>query len=115
MALSAGRNVRIKIGRLGPFRQLGPGAFCQHADDRADDLEMAQLLRRNVEQHILAAGIAFGKSLGEIPHSRRQLALRSAELFQHQARQLGIRLADADGIHQLLVVHEHLLASSAAG
>ena len=40
----------------------------QHRDDTADDLEVTQFFRRDVQEHVLAAGIDFGKALREIAH-----------------------------------------------
>ncbi|CEE80472.1 hypothetical protein XAC2852_790195 [Xanthomonas citri pv. citri] len=94
----------------GFFHALGEhcfGPLVEHGDDRADDFEMADLFGGDVEQQILAARVVLAQCLGEVAHCSGKFALRSAELFQHQRRQIRIGLGDADGVHQTLVVHEH--------
>ena len=50
---------RASLGALG---QLAFRALVQHGDDGADDLEVAELLGGDVEQHVLAAGVALRKA-----------------------------------------------------
>ncbi len=68
---------------------------------------MTDLLGGDVHQQVLAPGIAFAKSLGEVAHRGGQLALWAAELFKHEAGELRVGFADAHGIHQFLVMKEH--------
>jgi len=96
--------IRLLQRRLG---HLPLGAAVQHGDDRTDHLQVAELLGGDVEQHVLAAGVLFSQRLREIAHRRRQLALRTAELLEHERRQAGVRLGDAHRVHQSLVVNEH--------
>jgi hypothetical protein len=51
-----------------PLGELSFHALVHHHDDAADHLEVAQLLGGDVEQHVLAAGVAFRKGLTEISH-----------------------------------------------
>ena len=55
----------------------------------------------------LAAGIVFGDRLREIAHRRGELALRAAELLEHQIGQHRIGLAYANRVLQTLVVRKH--------
>ena len=61
------RQVQFRLGhaRLGQFR-LHPAV--QHGDDRSDHFQVAQFLGRDIQQHVLAAGILLGQALGEIAH-----------------------------------------------
>ena len=55
----------------------------------------------------LRPGIVFGEVLGEVAAGRGELALRAAELLEHQVGEARVGLADADGVLQALVVSEH--------
>ena len=87
--------------------ELRLGALVEHRDDRADHLEVAQLLGGDVHQHVLAARIVVAQPLREIAHRRRELAVGAAKLFEDQGAEHRIRLGYPDGILQALVVHEH--------
>jgi hypothetical protein len=56
-------------------------ALVQHRDDRTDDLQMAQFLRRNIEKQVLAARIIFTDGLGEITTCGSQFPLRATKLL----------------------------------
>ena len=45
---------------------------------------MAQLLRSNVEQHVLPAGIVLSQALSKVAHRRGEFPVRAAELFEEQ-------------------------------
>ncbi|MNS07037.1 hypothetical protein D3C72_384720 [compost metagenome] len=92
---------------LGGFRELPLGPAIEHGDDRADDLEVAQLLRGDVHQQVATPHVLVSQSLGEVAHGGRQLTLGSAELFEHESGQGRIGFGDPHRIHQLLVMHEH--------
>ena len=57
-----------------------------------------------------AAGVRWillGEALREITHRRGELAVGTAELFEQQRGEHRVRLGDADGVLQALVVTEH--------
>jgi hypothetical protein len=62
--------------------ELSFNPLVHHHDDAADHLKVAQLLSRDIEQHVLAAGIAFCQGLTKIPHRCGELPLRPAKLLQ---------------------------------
>src|SRR5690606_29841595 len=68
---------------------------------------MAQILGGDVVEHVLAPGVVVAQGLGEVAHGRGQLALRAAELLEHQRGQVRVGTGDAYGVHQALVVDEH--------
>ncbi len=108
MAVAALVDRHVELGFLeGAFGELALHAPVQHGDDTADDLQVAELLGGDIEQHVLAAGVLLGQGLGEIAHGRGQFALGTSELLEHEAGQGGIGFAHADGVLQSLVVHEH--------
>jgi hypothetical protein len=78
-----------------------------------DDDEAYDLWARDIKvpkqriAHVLAARVALGQRLREIAHGCSELALRTAELLQHEVGEHGIGLADTDGVLQSLVVREH--------
>ena len=76
-------------------------------DDGADDLEVAELLGGDVDQHVLATGIILGQVLGEVAARRRKFTLRTAELLEQQVGEAGIGFADANGVLKTLVVGKH--------
>ena len=87
--------------------QTALGALVQHRDDVTDDLEVAQFLGGDVEQHVFTAWIVFRYGLGEVTHGGSELALWATELFQHQVGQTRVRSRDADRILQALVMCKH--------
>ena len=58
IAVGGERTIEFRLA-LGALRQGSFGAFIQHADQSANDLQMAQLLCRDIHQHIFAAGIVI--------------------------------------------------------
>ncbi len=68
---------------------------------------MAELLGRDVEQHVLAAGVDLADALGKVPHRGRQFAVRTAELLEQQRREGRICFGYAHRILQSLVVNKH--------
>jgi hypothetical protein len=65
VAIRAPGHRRQQVGGRFAFGNGALYAFIEHDDNAADDLEVAQFLGRDVEQQVLPAGIAFGKSLSE--------------------------------------------------
>ena len=92
--------------RKGTFRP-----FIEHANQRADNFKVAQLLGSNVHQHIFTTRIVIAQTLSKIAACGGQLTLRAAELFQKEVRQSRIWLRDPYGILKLLNVSEHRLLS----
>lgn len=87
MAFAPRGHAGVEIGLL--LRRLGQtplGAAVQHGDDRTDDFEVAELLGRDIHQHVAAADVLVRQTLRKVAHRRRQFALRSAKLLQHQGR-----------------------------
>ena len=78
-----------------------------HAGQRSDDLQVAQLLGADVHQQILAGGVLAIDALDRILHGGGELAVGAAELLQSMLPKRGIRLVDADGVHELLDVMIH--------
>ena len=108
MALAAVEDVAHQLALLeGSLGHLRLDALAQHRDDTADHLQMAEFLGGDVEQHVLPIRIVFPYSLREIPHCGRKLAVRTAELLQHEGGQSGIGFRDTHRVHQSLVVNEH--------
>src|SRR5581483_7965501 len=96
--------LRLILDSLGdaPF-----GALVEHGDNCADDLQMAELLGGDVDQHVLAARIILREILRKISKRSRELSLRAPELLQHQVGKTRIALTDTYGVLQTLVVTEH--------
>ncbi len=112
VAVAALVHLQVEFGLLHvALGELALDAAIQHGDYAADHLQVAELFRCNVVEHVLAAGIFLGQGLGEIAHRSGQLALGPAELLQHQAGESRVGLADADRVLQTFVVHEHSAAS----
>ena len=100
------RGVQIRLLHRG-FSHLAFHASVQHGHDRADDLEVAQLFRGDVEQQVSAARIFIRQSLGEVAHGGGELALRPSESLKHQSGETRVGLGHPNRIHQSLIVHEH--------
>ena len=82
-------DLRIIVGRWGlrenvarARRQLEAAGAEMHAGQRAYDLEMAEFLRPDVHQKILAVGIVAVEALNRVLHRSRKFTVRAAELFQ---------------------------------
>ncbi len=73
-------------------------------DKLSDHLEMAELLHRDVLQHVADAGILDVERLDPILQRRRQLAGCAAELLQQKCAEACVRLADLDRLDQFLAV-----------
>ena len=95
---------------LYPFRQRAFGPFIQHADQRPDDFEVAQLFGRDIHQHIFTARIVITQALGEVAAGGRQFTLRPAKLFQQKIGEAGIRFSNANRVLQLFDVSKHTLS-----
>ncbi|MNF06856.1 hypothetical protein D3C80_2068990 [compost metagenome] len=68
---------------------------------------MAQLFGGDIHQQVATARVLVRETLGEVAHGRRQFALGSPELLEHQGGEDRIGFAHPHSVHQLLVVHEH--------
>nr|GFA75875.1 hypothetical protein [Tanacetum cinerariifolium] len=82
-------------------------AFIEHDDDRANDLQMAQLFRGDVEKQILTTWILLGQRLSEIAGRGGEFALGTTELLKEQVGKARIRLGNTDGVLQSFVVQKH--------
>src|SRR5882724_7726096 len=98
--------VELRI-TVGPFRDASLGALVEHCNDGSDDFEVAQLLRRNINQHVPSAGIVLSEELREVAACRCQFALRAAELLEHEIGQSRIAFINSDRVLQAFVVTEH--------
>ena len=78
-----------------------------HAGQRADDLQMAELLGADIHQQVLALGIVAIDALDGILHRRRELAIGAAELLQQHIAEARIGFVDPDGVHELFNVVIH--------
>ena len=67
-------------------------------NDRADHLEMPQLLRADVGQQALELGVGHGVTLGEVAQRRAELAVRAAVLRDDRRGKPWIRVLDLDGV-----------------
>ena len=67
-------------------------------DDRADHLEMPQLLCADVGQQALELGVGHGVALGEVAQRRAELAVRAAVLRDDRRGKPWIRVLDLDGV-----------------
>ena len=65
-------------------------------DKLSDHLEMAELLHRDILQHIANACVLYVERLDPILQRRRQLTGCAAELLQQKCAEAGVRLADLD-------------------
>ena len=91
------RGVDILLGEIA--RQL--------MDDGADHLQMPKFLRSNIRQQSLQLGVGHGVTLAQVAQRRAELAVRAAVLADDQRGQLGVRVLDADGVLQLLLIDKH--------
>jgi hypothetical protein len=68
-------------------------AVKKHSDRSADDFEVAEFLRRDIHEQIVIVRIAMAatEGLDEVLHRGFQLAVSSAELFEEQTSEPGIR------------------------
>ena len=73
-------------------------------DELSDHLEMAELLHRDVLQHVANAGILDVKGLHPVLQRRGELAGRATELLQQECTEARIGLADLDRLDQFLAV-----------
>ena len=83
--------------------------FEMHARERADDLQVAQLLGADVHQQVFALRVVAIEPLDRILHGGGELAVGAAELLEQHVAEPRIRRVDANRVHQLLdvVVHYH--------
>ena len=98
---------RIGLRRIAVMlhvREVKPG-------QRAHHLEMAQLLRADVHQQVLAGRIIAVEALDRILHGSGQLAIGAAELLQQHVAEARVRRIDTHRVHELLdvVIHGALL------
>ena len=73
-------------------------------DQFADHLEMAELLHRDVLQHVADARVLDVERLHPVLQRRRQLARGAAELFEEECAETRVRRADVDRMDQLFSV-----------
>jgi hypothetical protein len=97
------------------LEDLGLDPLVEHRDDRTDNLEVAEFFGCDIEQHVLAASVELAEPLSKIAHRGRKFPVGTTELFEHQASEHGVRLRDAHGILQPLVVHKHRRVPVLAG
>ena len=76
-------------------------------DDRADHLQMPELLRADIRQQAALLVKRHGIALGQIPKRRAKLAVRAAVLRDDDARELRVRVFDPHRILQLLFIDKH--------
>ncbi len=67
---------------FGAFCKVAFGTLVKHADQRTDNLQMAQFFRGNIHQHILTPRILITQSLGKVAACRRKFTLRATKLFK---------------------------------
>ena len=67
-------------------------------DDRADHLQMPQLLCADIGQQALELGVGHGVALGEVAQRRAELAVRAAVLRDDRCGKPWIRVLDLDGV-----------------
>jgi hypothetical protein len=83
-----------------------------HADERADDLKVAQLLRADIQQQVATPNVVQAvPTLDGVLHGSGKFAVRAAKLFQQHVAEPNVRLADIHRVHQLLNVVIHCTAS----
>ena len=73
-------------------------------DQLSDHLKVAELLDRDVLQHVADAGVLDVERLHPILQGRRQFAGGSAELLQEICAEASIRGAYIDGLNKLFAV-----------
>ena len=83
----------------------------EHIDGGADHLQMAELLRRHVQEQVLDLLILDPHTLGQVLQGGFQFPLRAAQLFLQQRGVVGIRPVHPDGVEILLFVLEHGVSS----
>ncbi|MGY3469810.1 hypothetical protein ACVW0I_006681 [Bradyrhizobium sp. LM6.11] len=97
------RDQGVGFGRLAvELRRLE-----MHPRQRADHLQMAELLGADVHQQVLAIGIFAVQPLYRVLHGGREFAIGAAELLKQHVAKAGIRLVHPNGEHQLLDVVIH--------
>jgi hypothetical protein len=92
------------------MREVKPG-------ERSHDLEVAQLLRADIHQQVLAGGIVAVEALDRILHRSGKLAVCATELLEQHVAESGIGRIDAHRVHELLdvVIHGGLLTPRRLG
>src|SRR6185312_1124665 len=106
--VAAAGNVPIKLrGAVHSFRYPALRALVEHGDDGPDDFQVTELLRSDIDEHILAARIVLGEILREITTRRGQLPLGAAELLEHEVGEAGVTFADTYRVLQAFVVTKH--------
>ena len=84
-----------------------------HADERADDLQVAQFFCADIEQQIAPGNVVQTvPALDGVLHGGGELSIGSAELLQQHVAEPDVRLSDVYGVHQFLHVVIHGVASS---
>jgi hypothetical protein len=73
-------------------------------NELSDHLKMAELLHRDVLQHVANACILDVEGLHPVLQCRSELACRAAELLQQEGAKARIRLANLDRLDQFLVM-----------
>src|SRR5882724_7224897 len=92
---------------VGSLSDASFGTLVEHCHDVSDDFEVTQLLCSNVNQHVSSAGIVLCKVLREIAACRRQFALRTTELFEHEIGKPGVTFINSDCVLQAFVMTKH--------
>ena len=88
-----------KIGLESSLLDLLLGQIARKlVNDRADHLEMPQLLCADVGQQALELGVGHGVALGEVAQRRAELAVRAAVLRDDRRGKPWIRVLDLDGV-----------------
>src|SRR5471032_1610595 len=106
IAAAGERPVQLSFG-FDSFSELALTTLVQHGHNRANNFQVTQFFRSDIEQHVLSARIVFSYRLSKVPACSRELALRTAELLQEQICQTRIRRRDSDGVLQAFIVYEH--------
>ena len=76
-------------------------------DELADHLEMAELLHRDVLEHVANAGVGDMERLHPVLQGRGQFPGGTAELLQQELAEARVRCADIDRHDGLFVMDEH--------
>ena len=101
-------NQRIRLGGVAvEFHRLEV-----QARQRADDLQMTELLGADVHQQVLAFRVVAIEALNRILHRRGELAVGAAELLEQHVAERRVRRVDANRVHQFLDVVIHLVSCS---
>ena len=80
-------------------------------DNGTDHLEMPQFFCTNIRQQALQLVKGHTVALGQVAQGSTQFSVGAAVLGDDDGGQLGIRIADPDGILKLFVIKEHGYAS----